>query len=60
MNIKKLLMKAARKPQHKKEVRNMSLQKAHRILTDMELSFAPLSDEQKEAVEVIKSHKEEK
>ena len=60
MNAKKILMQTVRKRQHKEEVRNMSLKDAYRILANIEVSFAPLTDEQKQAVEVIKKHKEGK
>ena len=59
MNAKKILMQAARKPSHKKEVNRMSDAEARQVLSKMDLSFDPLTDEQRQAVEWLKKHKED-
>lgn len=54
MSVKKLLQRAARTRKQKAQVERMSEAEARRVLADMELSFEPMTDEQKQATEIMK------
>ena len=54
MSMKNLLRRAARTKNQKAQVERMSETEARRILANMEMSFEPMTDEQKQAVEIMK------
>ena len=58
MSMKKLLRKAARTRKQKAQVERMSEAEARKVLVDMDLSFEPMTAEQKQAVETMKKQEE--
>ena len=54
MSMKKLLQKAARTRKQKAQAERMSEAEARRILSNMDLSFEPMTNEQKRAAEILK------
>lgn len=54
MSMKKLLQRAARTRKQKAQAERMSEAEARRVLADMELSFEPMTDKQKQAAEIMK------
>ena len=58
MSMKKLLRRATRTRKQKSLVERMSEAEARQVLTNMELSFEPMTAEQKQAVEIMKKQEE--
>ena len=58
MSMKKLLRRATRNRKQKSLVERMSEAEARQVLTNMDLSFEPMTAEQKQAVEIMKKQEE--
>ena len=58
MSMKRLLQRVARTRKQKAKVERMSETDARNILANMELSFEPMTAEQKQAVEIMKRRKQ--